>query len=165
MQKAPIPVNDQARVCAVEDLHLLDTPPEERFDRLTRAATERFDVPISTITLIDKDREWFKSVQNLETREGRRDISFCGHALVSDVVLIVEDTLKDPRFNDNPMVTGSPFIRFYASKSLYDHQTHLPVGVFCIKGHRPRTMSVVDVSDFLDLARQAEEEINRKADK
>src|SRR3990167_6842587 len=162
MQKAPIPLNDKERVCAVEGLHLLDTASEERFDRLTREAVSRFSVPISTITLIDKDREWFKSVQGLTVREGPRDISFCGHALMSEVLLIIEDTLADPRFADNPMVKGEPFIRFYAGKSLYDHQNNLPVGVFCIKDHKPRKMSLTDMNDFLDLARRVEEEINKK---
>ncbi len=161
MQKAPIPINDEARVCAVEGLHLLDTASEERFDRLTREATKRFFVPISTITLVDKDREWFKSVQGLQTREGPRDISFCGHALMSQVILIIEDTLADPRFADNPMVLGEPKIRFYAGKSLYDRKSNLPVGVFCLKDHKPREFSLSDMSDFLDLASRAEEEINK----
>lgn len=165
MQKAPIPTNDKERVCALEGLKLLDTSSEERFDRLTREAIKRFSVPISTITLVDKDREWFKSVQGLQTREGPRDISFCGHALMSQIILIIEDTLADPRFADNPMVKGEPFIRFYAGKSLYDHTSNLPVGVFCIKDHKPREMSLVDINDFLDLARRAEEEINKKVEK
>lgn len=165
MQQAPIPSNDQARVCAVEGLHLLDTVSEERFDCLTREAIKRFSVPISTITLVDKDREWFKSVQGLHTREGPRDISFCGHALMSQIVLVIEDTLSDSRFADNPMVTGEPFIRFYAGKSLYDHESNLPVGVFCIKDHKPREMSTTEMADFLDLASRAEEEINKKVEK
>ncbi len=165
MQKAPIPINDKERVCAVQGLKLLDTASEERFDRLTREAIERFSVPISTITLVDKDREWFKSVQGLQTREGPRDISFCGHALMSKVLLIIEDTLADSRFADNPMVKGEPFIRFYAGKSLYDHDSNLPVGVFCIKDHKPREMSLIDMDDFLNLANRAEEEINKKVEK
>lgn len=161
MQKAPIPINDEARVCAVEGLHLLDTASEERFDRLTREAIKRFSVPISTITLVDKDREWFKSMQGLQIREGPRNISFCGHALMSEDIMIVSDTLSDPRFADNPMVVGDPKIRFYAGKSLYDHKSNLPVGVFCLKDHKPREFSLSDMSDFLDLASRAEEEINK----
>lgn len=162
MQKAPIPKNDLARVCAVQGLHLLDTASEERFDRITKEAIKKFSVPISTITLVDKDREWFKSVQGLDTREGPRDISFCGHALMSEVMLIINDTLKNPMFADNPMVKGDPFIRFYAGKSLYDHKSKLPVGVFCIKDTKPRQMNLQEMNDFLDLASQAEEEINKK---
>lgn len=162
MQKAPIPKNDLARVCAVQGLHLLDTASEERFDRITKEAIKKFSVPISTITLVDKDREWFKSVQGLDKREGPRDISFCGHALMSEVMLIINDTLKNPMFADNPMVKGDPFIRFYAGKSLYDHKSKLPVGVFCIKDTKPRQMNLREMNDFLDLASQAEEEINKK---
>ena len=165
MQKAPVPLNDEERICAVEGLKLLDTASEERFDRLTKEAVKRFSVPISTITLVDKNREWFKSVQGLKIRQSPRSTSFCGHALLSQVVLIVEDTLADPRFADNPLVTGEPFIRFYAGKSLYDHESGLPVGVFCIKDRKPREMSLYDLDDFLDLASRAEEEINKKAEK
>ena len=163
MQKAPIPINDETRVCAVQGLHLLDTESEERFDRITKEAVNRFSVPISTITLVDKDREWFKSVQGLPTREGPRDVSFCGHALLSQIILIINDTLADPRFADNPMVKGDPFIRFYAGKSLYDHKSNLPIGVFCIKDRKPREMSMDDMNDFLNLASRAEDEINKKA--
>ena len=163
MKKSPIPENDVARVCAVRGLHLLDTADEERFDQLTKEAIRRFKVPISTITLVDKDREWYKSVQGLKTKEGPRDISFCGHALISQIILVIPDTLADPRFVDNPMVQGEPFIRFYAGKSLFDYEFKLPVGVFCIKDHKPRQMSVSDVADFLELAEKAEQELNRKA--
>lgn len=162
MKTSPIPDNDIERVCAVRGLHLLDTAPEERFDRLTQEAIKRFKVPISTITLVDKDREWFKSAQGINTKQGPRDVSFCGHALMSEIMLVIPDTLADPRFFDNPMVQGEPFIRFYAGKSLYDREHNLPVGVFCIKDHKPRQMSVTDMADFLELAERAEKEVNRK---
>lgn len=162
MQLAPIPKNDKERVCALDGLKLLDTASEERFDCLTKEAIKRFSVPISTITLVDKDREWFKSMQGLKAREGPRNISFCGHALMSEIILIIEDTVADPRFADNPMVKNEPFIRFYAGKSLYDKESNLPVGVFCIKDRKPRKMSATDVADFLDLADRAEKEVNKK---
>ena len=162
MITAPIPSNEKERLCALNNLKILDTANEERFDILTQEALERFSVPISTITLVDTDREWFKSVQGMTTKQGPRDISFCGHALMSEVVMIVEDTLLDKRFADNPMVTADPPIRFYAGKSLYHYATKLPVGVFCIKDHKPRAFSIEDMGDFLDIARRAEEEINKK---
>jgi GAF domain-containing protein len=161
MKKAPIPENEEERLCALEGLKLLDTATEERFDRITKKATKRFDVPISTITLVDKNREWFKSAQGMDKREGPRETSFCGHALMSETVLIIEDTLANQDFADNPMVQGNPPIRFYAGKSLYERKSNLPVGVFCVKDYKPRKFSLTDVSDFLDLARQAEEEINK----
>lgn len=162
MRLAPIPANDKARVCALEGLKLLDTVSEERFNCLTREAIKIFSVPISTITLVDKDREWFKSVQGLKQKEGPRDISFCGHALMSELILIINDTLVDPRFANNPMVIGEPYIRFYAGKSLYEYESNLPVGVFCIKDHKPREMSIAEIDKFLDLADRAEKEINKK---
>lgn len=161
MQKAPIPSFEEKRLCALRDLKILDTKTEERFDLLTREAMKIFSVPISTITLVDKDREWFKSAQGLDLNEGARDVSFCGHALVSEVIMIIEDTLNDPRFADNPMVTHTPFVRFYAGKSLYERKTNMPVGVFCIKDIKPRKMSLAEISDFLDLATRAEDEINQ----
>ncbi len=163
MKKAPIPDYEKDRLCAVEDLKILDTKIEERFDRITKAAIERFSMPISTITIVDKDREWYKSAQGLSQREGPRDISFCGHALLHEDIYIIEDTQKDPIFADNPMVTSSPFIRFYAGKSIYDRESKLPVGVFCIKDTKPRKMTMQDISDFIGFATQAEEEINTKA--
>jgi len=162
MIKAPIPSNDEERVCAVLGLNLLDTSSEERFDVFTKEALKRFSVPISTITLVDKDREWFKSVQGLNSKEGPRDISFCGHALMEETMLIIEDTLLDDRFSDNPMVLGEPFIRFYAGKSLYEKSSHLPIGVFCIKDIKPRKFSLEDINDFLDMASRVEDEVNKK---
>src|SRR5689334_3646219 len=100
MHTAPIPPHEQERLDAVIKLGLLDTPTEERFDRITKAATKKFNVPISTLTLIDANREWFKSCQGTTDRQGDRAISFCGHALLSDTALIVPDTLKDERFKD-----------------------------------------------------------------
>ena len=81
---------------------------------------------------------------------------------MSETILIIEDTLADQSFADNPMVKGDPFVRFYAGKSLYEKESHLPVGVFCIKDTKPRKLSMDDINDFLDLAHEAEEEINKK---
>lgn len=162
MREAPIPEFEEQRLRAVQSLNILDTPPDKRFDHLTKKATERFKVPISTISIIDKDREWYKSCQGIKVKSGPRNISFCGHALLQEDMLILEDTRDDPRFADNPMVIGPPYILFYAGKSLYNRQSNLPVGVLCIKDHQPRQMSTKDIADFLDLATQAEDEINQK---
>src|SRR3989338_9011020 len=104
MQSAPIPKNEKERLISLHKLGLLDTNPEERFDRITRTATKIFNVPISTLTLIDAKREWFKSCQGLGEREGDRAISFCGHALLANKIFVIPDTKKDRRFVDNPMV-------------------------------------------------------------
>src|SRR3989344_1027301 len=103
MKTAPIPENEKERLFSLYKLGLLDTKPEERFDRITRTATKIFNVPISTLTLIDAEREWFKSCQGLTKREGKRAISFCGHALLSNKIFVIPDTTKDKRFADNPM--------------------------------------------------------------
>jgi len=161
MEKAPIPKFEEKRICALEGLKLLDTATEERFDRITQKAVERFSVPISTITLVDKNREWFKSVQGLKAREGPRDISFCGHALMSEIILIIKDTLEDPRFADNPMVTGYPYIRFYAGIRMLHKKTGLPVGVFCIKDIKPRKLTLEEIDTFMEIANRAEIELNR----
>ncbi len=161
MQKAPIPNDEEKRIEAVHRIAILDTEPEERFDRLTREAAKMLDVPISTITILDSKREWFKSCVGLDSTEGDRSISFCGHALLVKDLFIVEDTLKDPRFRDNPMVTSYPFIRFYAGQALLDYETSQPVGVFCIKDVKPRKLTMNEIGMIIDIANRAEKEINR----
>lgn len=161
MYSAPIPHDDDTRLCAVYGLNILDTPPDKRFDDITKKAIELFHVPISTITIVDKDREWYKSKQGIPQSEGPRATSFCGHALLQEEIMIIEDTLLDPRFADNPYVTGTPSIRFYAGKSLYDKNSTAAVGVFCIKDYQPRTMSVQEIDQFLDLAAKAEQELQK----
>lgn len=161
MQKAPIPKNETERLKAVHSLAILDTSPEKRFDDLTMEAILRIKVPISTITIIDKDREWFKSCQGLKNKEGDREVSFCGHALIATDIFVVEDTFKDELFKDNPMVTGSPFIRFYAGISLRDYKSGLPVGVFCIKDTKPKKLTLDEMNILIDLANRAEIELNK----
>lgn len=162
MQTAPIPEDEKERLEAVHRMAILDTKPEERFDRLTREATEKLKVPISTIAILDSNREWFKSCTGLDQKESDRAISFCGHALLTKELFIVEDTLEDNRFKDNPMVTGFPFIRFYAGQALLDYNTGKSIGVFCIKDTKPRKLSVDEVGLILDFANMAEIELNRK---
>lgn len=162
MQKAPIPQNEDDRIAAVHNLAILDTSPEKRFDDITKEAIEKLKVPISTITIVDKDREWFKSNPGLDNKEGPRETSFCGHALFATSIFIVEDTLEDERFKDNPMVIGKPYIRFYAGISLLDHKTGLPVGVMCIKDTKPRKLSLDEINILMELAGRAEKELNNK---
>lgn len=162
MQIAPIPDNEKERLEALHSLAVLDTNPEERFDNITNEAILKLKVPISTLTLIDKNREWFKSAKGVSNKEGDRSVSFCGHALLASNIFIVEDTLKDDRFKDNPMVVGKPYIRFYAGISLRDYKTHLPVGVFCIKDTKPRKLTLDEINILMDLASRAEKELNNK---
>src|SRR3989344_5899403 len=160
MQKAPIPKFEKERICAVEGLKILDTPAEERFDKITKEATEKLHVPISTIAIIDSDREWYKSYQGLTVHEGDRDISFCGHAMLAGELFVIEDTLLDKRFADNPMVVCEKPIRFYAGMALYEYKTKMPVGVFCVKDYKPRRLNTAETGVFMDLAKKAEEALN-----
>lgn len=112
MQKPPIPVDEAQRLETLKSLKVLDTDAEERFDRYTRMAKRLFGVPIALVSRVDKDRQWFKSRQGLESSETPREISCCGHAIVGDQVLLVQDASHDERFADNPLVAGDPSIRF-----------------------------------------------------
>jgi PAS domain S-box-containing protein len=157
--KAPLPANEVERIAALCNLGILDTAAEERFDRITRTARQVFRVPIAMINLIDRDRQWSKSTQGLDASEMSRDISFCAHAVLGDQALVVPDTLRDPRFADNPMVIGEPYMRFYAGQPLRDPQGY-NVGTLCIVDREPRQMSRDDLAALCDLATWAENELN-----
>lgn len=161
MTPAGIPVDDIARVEALRQLGMLDTLPEERFDRLTRLAQAFFKVPICVVSLVDSDRQWFKSKVGVEARESARDISFCGHVVADNSVLVVEDALADERFHDNPSVINAPGIRFYAGYPLYD-VTGKAVGSFCIADERPRRLSVAELRHLADFAALVERELTSR---
>lgn len=156
----PIPANESERLHAVKHLNILDTPPEERFDKITKAAAEELHVPICTITIVDANREWFKSCVGTTATEGPRETSFCGYTIITGKIFVIKDTLEDPRFADNPQVTQPPHIRFYAGVTLHDHATHLPIGAFCVKDVKPRTVSLQELNALLQYADQAEAELN-----
>src|SRR3990172_6022643 len=137
MDLAPIPANENLRLESLYKLKILNTPPEERFDKITRLAIYVFGVSISTMTLVDSSREWFKSCQGLPEREGDRAISFCGHAMLAESIFIIPDTQNDSRFKDNPMVINAPYVRFYAGVPIFSADGNR-VGVFCIKDKKPR---------------------------
>lgn len=157
---APYPENEAERLIYLHALGLLDTPPEERFDRITLLAKKRFHVPIALISLVDAQRQWFKSRQGLEACETSRDVSFCAHALLKDEPLIVRDATLDPRFFDNPSVTGAPYIRFYVGvpiKGLHGHT----LGTLCIADTEPRILSETEIERMKELADLVQHEINR----
>jgi len=156
---APIPADEEERLQALKSLNILDTLPEERFDHITKLATILFSVPISTVTLVDSRREWYKSCQGLPVREGERAISFCGYTVLEDTPLIIPDAKADPRFAGNPMVVNSPFIRFYAGIPLKSADGKR-VGAFCIKDHTPREFPQEKVDLLRALASWAELELN-----
>src|SRR5260221_10690047 len=144
MIAAPIPRNDAERLKALHALGQLDTAPEERFDRITRLLTLVMRVPMAYISLVDSDRQWFKSSCGLTTSQTPRAISFCGHAILSDAPLVVPDAAEDDRFCDNPLVTGEPYIRFYAGLPLNGPGGH-KVGTLCVADRRPRVMQKTDI--------------------
>ncbi|CAM3518679.1 putative diguanylate cyclase YegE [Vibrio aerogenes CECT 7868] len=163
MLKPKRPENEQNRLTALRHLNVLDTPPEERFDRITRLARRLFDVPIALVSLVDENRQWFKSCFGLDAQETSRDISFCGHTILENQPFIVPDASKDLRFADNPLVTGAPHIRFYAGVPLHyqgcaDEICHL--GTLCIIDQTPKYMSEAELADLIDLARLAERELS-----
>jgi len=162
MKKVPIPKFEKKRLESVKKLKILDTEPEEWFDQITKKATEEFNTPISTISIVDKNREWYKSKQGVDVIEGPRDKSFCGHAMLGQEIFIVEDTTKDPRFADNPMVVGLPKIRFYAGVALHECESHLPIGAFCIKDTKPRKLTLSQINRLIETAKKIEEELNKK---
>tara|TARA_R110002110_G_scaffold61225_3_gene172040 strand:+ start:12237 stop:13202 length:966 start_codon:yes stop_codon:yes gene_type:complete len=158
MQSAAIPDNDSARLETLRSLNILDSKPEERFDRLTRLAKHVFDVPIALVSLVDTDRQWFKSRQGLDATETPRDISFCGHAINGDGALVVEDTLLDPRFADNPLVIGGPGIRFYAGYPIR-YLDGSVLGTVCIIDHKARQFGSRELLILRDLATLVEHEM------
>lgn len=157
MQTPAIPADESSRIAALVALNILDTPPEERFDRLTRLAKRVFNVPYATVSMIDTHRQWFKSVQGLTVCQTARDISFCAHAILYDEILYVENALKDERFHDNPVVVGDPKIRFYAGCSL--DVNGFKMGTFCVFDKKPRPFTPEDRQLLKDLAVLAEREL------
>jgi diguanylate cyclase (GGDEF)-like protein len=153
-----LPPDENERLRALNDLAILDTPPEERFDRVTRLAQRMFGVPIATISLIDANRQWLKSCIGGGTLELPRDITFCGHAILDDDVFVIEDALADPRFADNPLVTGAPHIRFYAGQPLRV-AGGFKIGTLCVIDTAPRRFSAEDRAALRDLAAVLEREL------
>lgn len=158
MQTPAFPSNEAARIAMLRSIEILDTAPDERFDRLTRLARHLFDVPVAVVSLVDADRQWFKSCSGLAVKQTARDVSFCGHAIHGDEVFVVEDALEDPRFFDNPLVTGEPRVRFYAGFPL-TLQGNLRIGSFCIVDAKPRKLDEAQLAMLRDLGRIAEREL------
>ncbi len=160
MPAAPLPSDEAQRVETLLSLKILDTPPEERFDRIARVAKQLFNVPVALVTLIDSNRQWFKSCEGLPIKEMPRGVSFCTYTILQSGVFIIEDAQKDLRFADNPLVTKFPFVRFYAG-----HPVPGPdgknVGTLCILDNKPRSFSAVEAEALRYLAGWAEVELNR----
>ncbi len=157
MKSPEIPEGEKLRLAKLRSLRLLDTGEDIRFDRLTRLTGRIFQAPICVISLVDEDRQWFKSCVGLTVSEMPRSMSFCGHAITGTDVLIVEDALEDERFFDNPMVLNDPHIRFYAGCPLILDQRKL--GTLCIADHSPRSLDQEQIDILRDLASLVEQEL------
>jgi len=157
MRPPRIPDDEPERLAALHALELLETVREERFDRLTRLACRLFDVPIAALSLVDANREWFKSCVGVSAQAGARETSFCGHAILEDTTLVIPDARVDERFADNPQVVDDG-VQFYAGQSLRapDGQR---IGAFCIKDRRPRQLSPAQLDSLQTLASAAETEL------
>jgi ribonuclease BN (tRNA processing enzyme) len=151
--KAAVPDNEAQRLATLKSVGLLDTPADPRFDRITRLASRFFEVPIALVTLVDADRQWFKSCIGLAISETTRESSFCAHAVTYGTTLVVSDALIDDRFAENPLVMGQPRVRFYAGAPLTMSDGTV-LGTLCILDTRPRIFRPADVEhleDFRDL--------------
>ena len=157
MKKPDIPQDEQARLKTLRSLDVMDTLPEERFDRLTRMTKRMFGVPIALVSLVDENRQWFKSCIGLGLSETSRDISFCGHAILGEGVFVIPNTIEDQRFADNPLVLGDPNIRFYAGCPLVLNGRKL--GTLCIIDQQPRSFDKEDIEALKDLASMVEREL------
>ncbi len=161
MKSPQIPRDEEERLAALNSLGIICSPAEERFDRITRLAQTIFKVPIALVSLVSEKCQWFKSAQGLTASETSREISFCGHSILSNDTLVIEDTLLNPDFADNPLVTGEPYIRFYAGHPLKYEGRNL--GTLCIIDRFPRKLSLKDLEILVSLAAWVENELRLSA--
>lgn len=163
MTPAPIPFEEPDRLNALRQLLLLDSIREDRFDRVVAFAAQEFSCPIALVSLIDANRQWFKACHGMDVCETPRDISFCGHAIMDDAVFIIPDALQDERFADNPLVTGAPFIRFYAGAPLHSPSGHR-IGTLCLIDTSPRRFDETDLAILESLRDLVADELQPAGD-
>jgi len=162
MAETPLPDNEQQRLQTLQEHALLDTPKDNRFERITKIARALFNVPIVGISLIDERRQWFKSIQGTQLCETKREYAFCSHTIRQDEPLIINDSLQDTRFHDNPYVLGQPYIRFYAGCPIKANNDH-NLGTICLIDTKPGSVSAEQIEYLQDIARIIEAEIQRQA--
>ncbi len=155
MQAAPHP-NEHLRISRLQSLGILDTPREQRYERLVFTAAQIAKVPIAKINFIDKDRQWSKAFVGTTKRECSREDAFCSHSILLEGVMIVEDARVDARFADNVLVTGDPFIRFYAGFPIRSSDG-LPLGSLCVVDRQPRRLTQEQIRALSLLALDVEE--------
>lgn len=150
--KAPLPKNEAKRLEVLWQYDVLDTVPEAVFDDLTDLAAYICEAPIALISLVDENRQWFKSRVGLNTKETSRDVSFCAHAILQNGLFLIADATKDPRFKNNPSVTGAPKIRFYAGVPLKSPDGYA-LGTLCVIDKEPRELRPEQKRALMVLAR------------
>lgn len=153
MKKASKPKNEEQRLNSLKSLNLLDTFPEEEYDQITELASQICNTPIALISLVDQDRQWFKSKKGTQVSQTPRDISLCAHAILSEQVFLIEDTKKDDRFFDNPIVTGDPHIEFYAGAPLLAPDGHV-IGTVCVIDNKPKKLTETQLQSLKVLSKQ-----------
>jgi len=151
---AATPPREAARLAALREFGILDTPPDREFDDLAQLASRLLRTPIALVTFVDADRQWFKASVGVDVQQTPRDVSFCAHAIGQDGVFVVEDAARDPRFAANALVTGKPGIRFYAGAPILTDDGHA-IGSLCVIDREPRTLDAEGRSLLALLARQA----------
>ena len=154
------PIDEKERLAALYRLDIVDTPPEDKYDEITNIACDEFEVCTSMLTLIDSDRQWFKSATGLDAKETPREIALCAHTVLQEGCFIVEDALLDTRFADHPLVVAEPHFRFYAGCPIHD-PTGFRIGSLCIIHTSPRHFDCIDSAKLHELAKIAEGEIER----
>lgn len=161
MGSVPFPDDENRRLEQLKELDLLDTPAEDRFDRITRLACEALGVGNSAINLVDAERQWAKSTCGVEATEAPREHSFCARAILDDSITVIPNARLDHQFQDNPMVTGDPHIRFYMGKPIHTAQG-FRVGTLCVFDSHPREPSDGEKRSLEDLAAIVDAEIQRR---
>lgn len=160
MKPAPIPIDESARLAELRALKILDTPREPRFDRLTELVADVFEVPMVFLTLVDGDRQWFKSTYGINVETTPRDVGFCAHAMLEPAPMAVRDATEDTRFADNPFVAGELHLRFYAGVPLHGPGGR-PIGALSLVDTRPREFSSRQLEQLQKFAAIVEHEIAR----
>lgn len=146
---APMPNNETERLAALNEYHIFDTEAEQSYDDITALAAHICQVPMAMISLVDEVRQWFKSKVGVEQRQTPREIAFCAHAILQREPLTIPDTKKDRRFSDNALVTGEPYVRFYAGFPLINPEG-LALGTLCVKDRKPRHLSLAQEAGDAD---------------
>jgi GAF domain-containing protein len=159
MPAALLPRHEAARLAALLELAVLDTPADRSYDRLVAQAARAMRVPTALVSFVDADRAWFKARIGMAAPEMAREMSFCAHAFHDDAPLVVNDAAEDQRFADNPLVTGAPGIRFYAGAPIRP-QNGPAIGTLCVIDYRPRRLSAHELGVLCSLARSVSAQLD-----